>query len=487
MHYIGIDLGTSEVKTVIMDGKGAIVATESKALSISRKRPNWSEQNPAEWWEATLTCIDKLKQKNKSVFKTVKGIGLSGQMHGAILLDKNNKVLRPAILWNDTRSDQECKELTKHIKSLQRISGNIAMPGFTAPKLVWVKKYEPQLFAKTKTVLLPKDYINFLLTGNKTSDMSDASGTLWLDVKNRRWSAELLKGSFMKSSQMPVLLEGNQQAGILTAELRKRWGFKQDVIVAAGAGDNAASAIGVGAVNDGNGFISLGTSGVIFVAIDKYRANAKMAVHTFCHALPNRWHQMSVMLSAASSLRWYCNLIGVKEAELLTEIEKLTVDDIEDAPLFLPYLSGERTPHNSADAKGVFFGLTHNTNRSLMGYAVIEGVSFGLKDGLSALQKAGTKPSMLSLLGGGSRSDYWAQLLATILDVKITTHKGGESLAALGAAKLAAMACGVDEKKICNPLPLQHAFLPDKNYAKRLTKRYKKFQQIYKKIQPLYK
>lgn len=476
--YIGLDYGTSEVKALLMNDVGDIMATRGARLTVQRPQPMHSEQNPMDWWTATLAVLAQLSADFAAEYQAVRGIGLSGQMHGAVLLDESNQVLRPAILWNDVRSHVECDELTAAVPNLHVLAGNLAMPGFTAPKLLWVAKNEPNIFKLTCKVLLPKDYIRFLLTGEMVSDMSDAAGTLWLDVARRDWSDELFAACGLNRSHMPRLAEGSAPSGVLSAAVAAQTGLSASVIVAGGGGDNAASAVGIGAVLDGDGFISLGTSGVLFVVNDTYRPNAADAVHAFCHALPNRWHQMSVMLSAASGLRWVCQLThAANELELLAEVEAL-VEPAKTAPIYLPYLSGERTPHNDAHAQGVFFGLTHDTCRAHMGYAVLEGVAFGLKDGLRALQAAGTNVSTLSLVGGGSRSLYWAQLLADVLQVTITTHAGSEAGGALGAARLGALACGATEANVCVKPPVLHTFIPDTEVAV-LEKRYQKFRAIY--------
>ena len=477
--YIGIDFGTSEVKVVVMDAAGDIVASEGVALGISRPHPMWSEQNPADWWVATCSAMAALSGKFPELFKQVKAIGLSGQMHGAVLLDAANAVIRPAILWNDVRSHVECDELTAAVPRLHELAGNLAMPGFTAPKLLWVAKHEPEHFARVAKVLLPKDYVRFLMTGAFASDMSDAAGTLWLNVGARDWSDELLAATGLTRAHMPSLVEGCAVSAVLSDAVAARWGLPRGVLVAGGGGDNAASAVGIGAVADGDGFISLGTSGVLFVVNDAYRPNPQAAVHAFCHALPNRWHQMSVMLSAASGLRWVKNLTGaVSEAALLDEVEAIGADVAELAPIYLPYLSGERTPHNDPYAKGVFFGLTQDVLRGHLAYSVIEGVAFGLLDGLNALRAAGTFVDELSLVGGGSRSAYWSQLLADVLQVTIVTHVGSEAGGALGAARLGALACGLSETDVCVKPPVAARFVPRAPDA-RLLRRYGEFKDVY--------
>ena len=485
--YIGIDFGTSEVKVVLMDAAGDIVGSHGSPLEISRPHPMWSEQNPSDWWAATNASMRALAQKSPDLFSQVKAIGLSGQMHGAVLLDAAHEVIRPAILWNDVRSHVECDELTAAVPNLYELAGNLAMPGFTAPKLLWVAKHEPANFARVAKVLLPKDYVRFLMTGAFVSDMSDAAGTLWLDVARRDWSDALLAATGLSRAQMPALVEGSAVSATLSDDVGSAWGLPRGVVVAGGGGDNAASAVGIGAVASGDGFISLGTSGVLFVVNDAYRPNAKAAVHAFCHALPNRWHQMSVMLSAASGLRWVKNLThAADEAELLAEVEALGADVAEVAPIYLPYLSGERTPHNDPYAKGVFFGLTQDVERGHLAYAVIEGVAFGLLDGLNALRSAGTMVHELSLVGGGSRSGYWAQLLSGVLQTTIVTHVGSAAGGALGAARLGALACGLSEADVCVKPPVSVRFVPRAVDA-RLVRRYGEFKEVYVANKALFK
>ncbi|WP_028223054.1 xylulokinase, partial [Paraburkholderia oxyphila] len=434
--YLGIDLGTSEVKVLLLAPDGRAIGTAGSPFTVSRPQPRWAEQDPTDWWDGTRRALAALREKHPHEFAEVRGIGLSGQMHGAVLLDEHDTVLRPAILWNDMRAVDECAELTARAPQLHRVAGNLAMPGFTAPKLLWVARHEPALFRKTACVLLPKDWLRLKLTGGKVSDPSDAAGTLWLDVARRDWSDALLDACNMTRAQMPALAEGSAPSGTLLPAVAREFGLREDVVVAAGGGDNATSAIGIGAVQPGDGFVSLGTSGVLCVIGDRFRPNPASAVHAFCHAIPERWHQMSVVLSAASCLRWVCKLTGTDEPTLLAEVERLAPQMLAQAPLFLPYLSGERTPHNDPYAQGVFFGMTHATDRALLGYAVLEGVTLALTDGLDALRAAGTEVGPLSMLGGGARSAYWAQLAADAFDTPTRQHGGGETGAALGAARL---------------------------------------------------
>ena len=486
--FLGIDLGTSELKVLLIDDEGNVIGSAGRSLQITRPQPRWSEQDPAAWWQATLEAIGELQKNYRTALAAVRAIGLSGQMHGATLLDHKDRILRPAILWNDMRADAECSQLMELEPGSQIITGNLAMPGFTAPKLLWVARHEPELFSQISSVLLPKDYLRLCLTGEKKSDMADASGTLWLDVAARKWSDKMLAATNLTTAQMPSLCEGNASSGYLRQDIADLWGMQHPVIVAGGAGDNAASAVGVGATSVGSGFISLGTSGVIFVVNDRFCPDPQSGVHTFCHAVPNRWHQMSVMLSAASCLRWVTRLCGAdSEAALLQEIAAAGPLVWQNAPVFLPYLSGERTPHNDPYAQGVFFGMTHETDRAALGYAVLEGVAFGLADGLAALNASGTTPTSLSLVGGGSRSDYWAQLIANILDISIVTHLSGEVGAVLGAARLAKMAIGESEIEVCQRPSIVRKYQPQPDLAAMLTERFCRFRSVYPMIKPVYK
>ena len=477
--YLGIDLGTSEVKALVIDENGDIVTSHSAPLTIQRPHPHWSEQSPQAWWEATDYLMTTLKEKCGQHWSAIKAVGLSGQMHGAVLLNAAEEVIRPAILWNDTRSAMECAELEEIAPELHSIAGNLAMPGFTAPKLLWIRRHEPENFKRVETVLLPKDYLRLRMTGKKISDMSDSAGTLWLDVARRDWSDSLLAKCGLSRRHMPTLVEGCEISATLTPEIAERWGLNPSVVVAGGGGDNAVSAIGVGAVNPGDAFISLGTSGVLFVVNEAYRPAPASAVHAFCHVLPDRWHQMSVMLSAASCLQWFCRLVGVTETVLLEEVAQLSDGERANAPMFLPYLSGERTPHNDPNAKGMFHGLTHASNRATMGYAVLEGVSFGLADGLRVLQESGTHVQQCSLVGGGARSPLWAQLLADVLNMPVVTHKGGETGGALGAARLACLATGKDPATVCKKPEIYQSWLARPEQHESLMSRYTQFNALY--------
>lgn len=486
--YLGIDLGTSAVKVLLIDKRQRVVATARAPITIQRPQPLWSEQDPADWWRATQTAVAAIQASHPKELAALRGIGLSGQMHGAVLLDVAGEVLRPAILWNDMRAGDECAELEHRVPQLGEITGNLAMPGFTAPKLLWVAKHEPDLFKRTVHVLLPKDYLRLRLTGEYVSDMSDASGTLWLDVRKRDWSDIMLEATDLTRAHMPALVEGAAPSALLKPELARAWGITGRVVVAGGAGDNAASAIGMGVTAAGQGFISLGTSGVFFVASDAYRPNPAQGLHTFCHALPDQWHQMGVMLSAASCVRWAADLMHVDtEAALLQEIETSVGSNGADAPVFLPYLSGERTPHNDARAKGVWFGLQHGANRALLGYSILEGVAFGLRDSYLALQHAGNSVRIASLVGGGN-SRYWAQLLADVLNLPLGMHSGASVGAALGAARLGLLAADnvCDVGNVCIAPPLLETIVPDPNRHATLMPRFDRYRMLYSNLKSLF-
>ncbi len=478
--YLGIDVGTSEIKVLLLASDHRQVGTAGAALAISRPQPGHSEQNPADWWQATQTALGRLRQAHPSEFGQVRGIGLSGQMHGAVLLDANHVVLRPAILWNDTRASAECVRMMDELPAAPQLAGSLLMPGFTAPKLRWLASHEPDVFARVATVLLPKDFVRFKLTGEFVTDMSDASGTGWLDVARREWSVDLLSLCGLNPGHMPRLVEGSQAGGGLRADVAQALGLKPGTVVAGGGGDNAASAVGMGAVEPGQGFLSLGTSGVLFVVTPTYAPNPASATHANCHAVTQRWHQMSVMLSAASCLQWATRLLGAAtESELEIKAGTLTMAERAQAPIFLPYLSGERTPHNSAQVRGSFHGLNHDTDAASLAFAVIEGVTFGLNDGLAALRAAGCEVNQLSLVGGGAKSAMWAQQLASCLGVRIVTHSGSAAGGALGAARLGWLADGGDMRAVCITPDVDQTYAPQAQEADCLAPRYQRFRGLY--------
>lgn len=444
--YLGIDLGTSGVKAVLIDDDQAVIGSGSAALEISRPRPGWSEQNPDDWIAATERAIGALRA-GAGALAGVRGIGLSGQMHGATLLDEHDAPLRPCMLWNDTRAHREAAELDADPR-FRATTGNIVFPGFTAPKVAWVARHEPRVFERTRRVLLPKDFLRLWLTGEHVSDMSDASGTSWLDTGARRWSSELLAATELDERQMPALAEGTAVTGTLRREIAGRWGMGAMAVVAGGAGDNAASGCALGVVEAGNAFVSLGTSGVLFAAARAYSPNAGSAVHTFCHALPATWHQMGVILSATDSLNWLATLLNTTPAELTASLgERIAAPG---SVTFLPYLGGERTPHNDATVRGLLAGIGHETDRTALARAVVEGVAFALCDSRDALRAAGTEIERLAAAGGGTRSRYWLEVLATVLNVPVDVPVAGDFGAAFGAARLGMIAAaGAEPTRVC--------------------------------------
>ena len=454
--FLGIDLGTSGVKALLIDDRQRALASVTEPLSISRPKDGWSEQAPADWIAATDRAVSRLAAGHD--LGRVAGIGLSGQMHGAVALDAAGEVIRPAILWNDSRAAAEAQALDADPR-FRAISGNIVFAGFTAPKLMWMARHEPDAFARVARVLLPKDYLRLWMTGDALAELSDAAGTSWLDVAARDWSDALLAASGMRRDQMAPVIEGCAPAGRLRDTLAGRWGMGPGVVVAGGAGDNAATAIGAGTVAGGQGFVSLGTSGVIFAATDRFLPRPDSAVHAFCHALPDRWHQMGVILSASAALEWLAGITGTPAAALTADLGPVTAPG---EALFLPYLSGERTPLNDPSVRAGFSGLSARTDRAALTKAVLEGVSFALADALNALRAAGSAPQALLALGGGARSDYWLAVLANAQDLPILRPAGEDYGAAFGAARLGLIAAtGADPAEICTAPPIAAEIAPD--------------------------
>ena len=478
--YLGIDLGTSGLKLLLLNAQHQVQASADAPLTLQRPHAAWSEQDPHEWWLALDRAAAQLRATAPRAWGQVRAIGLSGQMHGAVVLNARHEVLRPAILWNDGRAAAQCAALEHRVPTSRQITGNLAMPGFTAPKLLWMQEHEPALFAQARQVLLPKDWLRLQLTGESVSEMSDASGTLWLDVGQRKWSDAMLGACGLDSSHMPRLVEGSTSSGVLKTSLAQAWGLPANVVVAGGGGDNAASAVGVGAAQAGQGFVSLGTSGVVFVVSDSHRPAPEQAVHAFAHALPGRWHQMSVMLSAASAFGWVTQVTGsTDEAQLAQSVAALSQGRRAAAPIFLPYLSGERTPHNNPNASGVFIGLRSEHTAADLGYAVMEGVTFGLMDGLRAMGQDGASTLPLTLVGGGARSDAWAQMLASGLGRPLQRCEGAHTAAALGAARLAWLADGGDLDLVCKSLSTVKSFEPDTATVQLLSERYSRYRAVY--------
>lgn len=436
--YLGIDIGTSGVKVVLTDNGSNIIGSETSDLKIVRKNIGWSEQEPNDWWKATNEAIFKIKDKYFKELKNVQGIGLSGQMHGLTALDERDKPLRKSILWNDTRSSNEARFLDEKYPLFRNVCGNVVMPGFTAPKALWLKNNELQVFKKIHSILLPKDYVRLLMTGEKCSDMSDSSGSLWLDIKKRNWSTEALKATDLSIKQMPNIVEGSEISGKLKKSIADDWGIDGRPVVAGGGGDNAATACGLGIIKHGDAFISLGTSGVIFLATDNFIPAANDGAHSFCHAIPEKWHLMSVILSATDSLNWLSEILCRKVSEMMEDL-----DHINQGPsdlMFHPYLSGERTPHNDANSRGAFLNISRNSNTKDLIRSVIEGVSYAFADCIRVFENANIKPDKLIAAGGGSQSERWLEIISTVTNTPIEIPTNSEHSAALGAARLGILA-----------------------------------------------
>lgn len=483
--FLGIDLGTSSVKLILIDDKQQIIATTSSPLTVSRPQPLWSEQDPEHWWQATENAYQQLHKQQASALKQLRAIGLSGQMHGATLIDKHHRVLRPAILWNDGRSFSECELIRQRVPDAEQITGNLLFPGFTAPKLLWIQQHEAEIFKAIYKVLLPKDYIRLQLTGEYATDLSDASGTSWLDVGNRCWSTVMLDATELNESHMPQLFEGNAITGTVKADLAQRWQIPATTAVVGGGGDNAASAISMNVIEPGQAFLSLGTSGVYFTADNCYRPNPAAAIHTMCHCLPNRWHEMNVYLSAASSVSWYADQIAHENiADLLAAAES---NHQLDAPLFLPHLSGERTPYNNPHAKAVFFGMTHRTQQSTLMQSVLEGVALLIAQGQQALAEVGVDADTINVVGGGAESPYWGRILASALNKTLIYRDAAHLGGAFGAAKLAWLAIhGGEPQNVLTLPPIQHTIAPVAAWVDHYATKLTTFKKLYHACEPLF-
>ena len=478
--YLGFDLGTSALKVLLIDEQQRAIASASAALTVQRPSFGYSEQEPQDWLTAASACLDELHGEHARELAAVRGIGLAGQMHGATLVSADDKPLHPCLLWNDTRAHAEAAELDA-LPEFRALSGNIVFPGFTAPKLLWLQRHKPELCARLDCVLLPKDYLRLWLTGERVSEMSDAAGTSWLDCARRRWSKDLLRLSNTSSEHLPRLVEGSEVSGTLRAELARRWGLGAGVVVAGGAGDNAAAAVGVGAVSAGAGFLSLGSSGVLFAASSDYQPQAESAVHTFCHALPQSWHHMGVTLAATDALNWAARLLDDKPANLLRALPVQLGDP--GNLTFLPYLGGERTPHNDAHIRAALVGLEHNSGREQIVQAVLEGVSFAFADNLQALRSAGSELQRVVAVGGGSKSALWLQMLATVLDIEIVVPVAGDYGAALGAARLGLLAAeDAAIEEVCYAPEIANSYVPEPARQAAYREAWQCYQRLYQNL-----
>ncbi len=485
MLYIGVDLGTSAVKLLLMDSDGKIQNIVSKEYPLYFPNPGWSEQRPEDWYDQTMEGIKELLQEaDKS---KVAGISFGGQMHGLVILDKEDRVIRPAILWNDGRTGKETDYLNEVIgrEKLSQYTANIAFAGFTAPKLLWVRKNEPDNFEKIEKIMLPKDYIAYRLTGIHCTDVSDASGMLLFDVKNRRWSQEMCDICGISMSKLPQCFESYEPVGKVRPQIAKELGIPENVIVAAGAGDNAAAAVGTGTVGDNKCNISLGTSGTIFISSKNFRVDSHNALHSFAHA-DGSYHLMGCMLSAASCNKWWMDeILGTgdygKEQAAIKNLGRNHV-------FFLPYLMGERSPHNDPDARGVFLGMTMDTTRTDMTQAVLEGVAFALRDSLEVAKSLGIHLERTKICGGGAKSPLWRKMIANILNLKVDAIESEEG-PALGGAMLAAVACGeyASVEEIADKVvKVTETILPGPELAQRYDERYAQFKEIYPACRPVF-
>lgn len=485
MLYIGVDLGTSAVKLLLMNGEGKIQKIVSKEYPLYFPNPGWSEQKPEDWWEGTMEGLKELLSEcDKS---QVAGISFGGQMHGLVILDKDDKVIRPALLWNDGRTYEECDYLNNVIgkDKLSEYTANISFTGFTAPKILWVKNKEPENFAKIAKIMLPKDYIAYKLTGVHCTDVSDASGMLLFDVKNRKWSKEMCDICGVTKDQLADIYESYESVGTVLPEIADILGISHDVKVAAGAGDNAAAAVGTGTVGDGMCNISLGTSGTIFISSEKFGVDKNNALHAFAHA-DGHYHLMGCMLSAASCNKWWMDEI-IKTKDYGKEQENITKLG-ENHVYFLPYLMGERSPHNNPNARATFIGMTMDTSREDMTQAVLEGVAFGLRDSLEVARSLGINIERTKICGGGAKSPLWKRMIANIMNLKVDVIESEEG-PALGGAMLAAVACGEYasvEEAAEKMVKIVGTVEPEADLVAKYEERYQRFKQIYPACKPVF-
>jgi xylulokinase len=480
--WLGLDIGTSAVKAVLVDEARAVLAEASQSYPTSRPKPLWSEQDPQIWLDALDVSVAALGRAHPQALSRVAGIGLSGQMHGAVVLGADDRPLRPVILWNDGRSHREADDLAADITLAEEV-GVFPMAGFTAPKVLWLQRHEPEIFARIATLMMPKDYVRFWLTEEKASDMCDAAGAWLLDEASRRWSTRAADAVGLRADQLPPLLEGNAIGGRLRAEIAARWGVPSGIPVAAGTGDAAAGGIGIGAISRDRAFLSLGTSAQIFVPVDAYSHAITPLVHSFAHGLPGLWFQMAAMLNGASAIGWTADLLGQDVAELSNRAAAACQGPGD--LLFLPYLTGERTPHNDPHARGVFFGLTPATTPEALIQAALEGVAYTCADARDALKAAGTEVETLGLVGGGARNDFWAGIIASVVGVPIRRYRGADKGPAFGAALLARMAAtGEAPLDVCREPEIEKEFLPDPRWISAYADRLDRFRALYRALKP---
>ena len=488
MYYIGIDLGTSALKLLLMEENGTIRRIVSREYPLEFPQPGWSQQNPEDWKTAVMDGIPELLKGFDAA--QVKGIGVGGQMHGLVVLDEEDRVIRPAILWNDGRTAEETDWLNSTIGTdkLGAWTGNMAFAGFTAPKLLWMKQHEPELFARIRKVMLPKDYVNYLLTGIHCCDYSDASGMLLLDVENRCWSREMLDLCGLQEDQMPRLFESYEPVGTLLPDVAQKLGLPETVVVAAGAGDNAAAAVGTGVVGEGGCNISLGTSGTVFISCRQFQQLDNHAIHNFAHA-DGGWHLMGCMLSAASCNKWFLeDICGT--SNYAAQQEAISEDKLgENHVYFLPYLMGERSPINDTNARGTFIGMTMDTTRSDLTQAVLEGVAFAIRDSVEAAKSLGVEIRNSRICGGGAKSPLWRRIFANVLNIPLELP-ASEQGPGMGGAMLAMVACGAypTVQAAADALvSIAGTVEPDPALAAKYETRYRQFQKIYPAVKQLFR
>lgn len=483
MNFLGIDLGTSALKAVLVDGAQRALGETSVPIPSSTPRPGWFEQSPEDWWRALETAVHQLRTADPAACRCIGAIGLSGQMHGAVLIDAAGSPIRPAILWNDGRATAECEELHLAVPALGDIAGIVAMPGFTAPKVLWLKHHEPENFAAIAHVVLPKDYLRLKLTGEVATEMSDAAGTLWLDEAARDWSDPMLAASGLERSQVPRLTEGNEPGGAVLASVAESLGMKRGVMVAGGAGDAAAAGIGIGAVEPGDAYISLGTSAQLFVTDESYRPAPATLIHAFAHALPGRWFRMAAMLNGASCLDFTARLIGESDIGALLDRTEARYRGPSRA-VFLPYLVGERTPHNDPYARGVFAGLDHGTEATDLLQATLEGVAFSLLAASRLMDRAGVRLTEIAAVGGGARSKFWMQIVSHVLGLPVVRYRGSGTGPAFGATRLARMALTSETShEVCGKPPVLDILEPDPALRDAYARRFEDYRRLYQNLQ----
>jgi xylulokinase len=488
---VGLDVGTSGAKGILVAADGTVVRSATREYPLLTPKPGWTEQEPDAWWRA---CCEVLGELAAAAPGRIEGIGLTGQMHGAVFLDGDGRVIRPALLWNDQRTGAECMELEDRVSvgRLRAIAGNPALTGFQAPKVLWLRHQEPEAYARVRALLLPKDFVRFRLTGGLATDASDAAGTLLLDLAARDWSAEILAALDIPRECLPRVYEGPEVTGRVSAEGARASGLPEGLPVIAGGGDNAAAAVGCGVIRPGTGLVSLGTSGVVFVPTDELRIDPSGALHAFCHAVPGRYHLMGVMLSAGGALRWFRDAIAPERAAqaraqggepydvMLAEAEAVAPG--AEGLVFLPYLAGERTPHIDPDARGAWLGLSLAHGRAHLVRALLEGVAFGLRDGLALMRDLGVSPEVMRAVGGGTRSRLWREILAAVLDVRLQ-RLAAEDGPAMGAALLALVGAGVHadvESAVAAVVhPQGEVEAPDPDLARRYAALHARFGRLY--------